>query len=350
MYLPGLSRRAAQRCAPDATTGFRIFLFLTLITSICFPQVLAQTNQPTPDDEVLRITVDLLLFPARIRDKSGNRPNGLTERDLSLEDPDGVIGGLYFSAGVDRVAFVFALDQSGSLRDLIKQQRDAAIGLHERFGAKSSIAVLHFAETPTIAAPFAHNPSPARDAFDLSARRNQRTAIFDAAAKAVELFDMMPRARTERRIVILISDGLDNASRRKASAVIDAARDKQVSFYVIHLRQYEVRDGRVVQRRPSKGFTDLGPRTGGGYFYPDGGAFDARETLDLRPIFELIESDLRSQHMVGFYLNEKANDGRRHSFSLSLPKGFEYQVGRRGYERTQKFFVERPREALKGRS
>ena len=45
----------------------------------------------------------------------------------------------------------------------------------------------------------------------------------------------MPRVRSERRIAILISDGLDNASTAKASHVIETALQKQVSFYVIHI-------------------------------------------------------------------------------------------------------------------
>ena len=37
------------------------------------------------------------------------------------------------------------------------------------------------------------------------------------AAKAIESFEKLPRLRAERRIVVLISDGLDNASQIKAA-------------------------------------------------------------------------------------------------------------------------------------
>lgn len=309
---------------------------------------LAQNQTPSSqDDEVLRVNTDLLLWPARVRDKKGIRPNGLTEKDFTLKDPDGVVTGIYLSPGVDRVALVFALDTSGSIRDLIKQQRDAALGLYERFGNQSSVAVLHFAATPVVAAGFSRDAAAARAAFEAAAQRNQHTAIFDAAAKALEMIEALPRTRNERRIVVLISDGLDSASTTKAAAVIKRAREKRVSFYVIHLRQYEIRDGRVVQRRPSKGFVELGAETGGAYFYPGGWAFDAKERVDLTHVFEMIETDLRSQYMVGFYLNEKANDGERHTFSLSVPEGLEYEILPRGFSRTQDFFVNRPREALK---
>lgn len=311
--------------------------------------VSAQVDEHT-DDEVLTVTTDLLLFPVRIRDRRGQTATGLTERDLFLKDEDRVTSGVYFSAGADRVAFVFALDRSGSLREIITQQRDAALGLFRRFSDKSSVAVLHFAEAPTIAAPFLRDPAMARSAFTFSAQTNQRTAIFDAAAKAIEMFEVLPRVRSERRIIIIISDGLDNASRTKADRVIQVARDKRVSFYVIHLPLFEPRDGRLAVRRPAKGFRDLAEKTGGKYFLASNSPFGAGREISLAPIFQAIEEDLRSQFLIGFYLNEKANDGRRHTFSLSLPQGFEYQVATFGYARSQKFFVDRPREALKKRN
>jgi VWFA-related protein len=343
--------RPLQRVFPFCARGSNFIP--CLILCICFSSsvapVIAQ-DQPATDDEVLRVTTDLLLFPARVRDKNGKRPNDLTENQLALKDPDAVISGLYFSAGVDRVAMVFALDQSGSLRDVISKQREAAIGLYRRFSSLSSIAVLHFSHRPTVAAPFVRDVSSALDAFDLRAHDNQPTAIFDAAAHAVEMFKALPRIRSERRIVILISDGLDNFSRAKPDSVINAARADRVSFYIIHLPLFEPRDGRLAVRRPASGFRDLAEKTGGKYFLANESPLAPRTTVDLTPIFEAIEEDLKSQYLIGFYLNEKANDGRRHNFSLSVPPGFEYQIPPRGYSRIQKFFVERPREVLKPRS
>ena len=181
----------------QCVTRLRILSFLkfcfTLLLALpfqlfSFSPTAAQTVEPS-DDEVLRVSTDLLLFPVRIRDKSGQAASGLTERDLSLKDEDRVISSVYFSQGTDRVAFVFALDRSGSLREIVSQQSGAALALYQQFNDKSSIAVLHFAEAATVAAPFLRDPSLARPAFTFNARLNQRTAIFDAAAKAVEMFD-----------------------------------------------------------------------------------------------------------------------------------------------------------------
>jgi Ca-activated chloride channel family protein len=183
-----------------------------------------------------------------------------------------------------------------------------------------------------------------REAFRFAAAPNQRTAIFDAAAKALSTFDDLPRARAERRIVVLISDGLDNRSRTKADSVINTAQQKRVSFYVIHLPLFEPRDGRLEVRRPSKGFRELAEKTGGKYFLVG----DAKSALvpapqDLTPIFKAIEEDLKSQYLLGFYISESSRDKKRHVFSVTLkPKDIEYSVGVKGYSRTHKFFINLP--------
>ena len=312
---------------------------------VCFHNgvnlALAQT---TDEDEVVRVTTDLLLFPVRIRDKRGQAVAGLTDQDLLLKDPDQATSGVYFSPGADRVALLFALDQSGSLREIIAQQREAALALFSRFGERSSVAVLRFSDTASLATTFTKDLFSAREAFRFGAAPNQRTAIFDAASSALKAFDDLPRARAERRIVVLISDGLDNRSRTSADSVINIAQEKRVSFYVIHLPLFEPRDGRLQVRRPSKGFRELAEKTGGKYFLVG----DAKSALmpaqqDLTPIFQAIEEDLKSQYLLGFYISESSRDNKRHEFSVTLkPKDIEYSVGTRGYERTQKFFINLP--------
>jgi VWFA-related protein len=267
-----------------------------------------------------------------------------TEQDLTLSDQDRVTTGLYFSPGADRVALMFALDQSGSLRQIIAQQQEAALALFSRFGERSSVAILRFSDTASLVAPFTKDLDAARAAFRFTAAPNQQTAIFDAAARAVKSFDDLKPVRSERRIVVLISDGLDTRSRTSAEYVINAALERRVSFYVIHLPLFEPRDGRLEVRRPSKGFKELAEKTGGKYFLVG----DAKSALmprenDLTPIFQAIEEDLKSQYLLGFYISESSRDNRKHVFSVSMKsQGMEYSVGGKGYSPTHKFMNNRP--------
>ena len=341
---------------PPLRTFFRLGrLILPRVVTAClvvlvllgYQAATVVAQQEVDEDEVVRVNTELLLFPIRIRDKKGKPVPGLTEADLTLKDQDQIVSGLYFSPGADRIALLFALDQSGSLREIISQQQDAALSLFSRFSDRSSIGVLRFSNAPLLVQPFTKDTEAARSAFKFRAGRDQRTAIFDAAAKSLEAFDDLPLIRSERRIVVLISDGLDNSSRTSVEHVVDAALKARVSFYVIHLPLFEPRDGRLEVRRPAKGFRDLAEKTGGKYFLlGDGRSALQPAQQDLTPIFQAIEEDLKSQYLLGFYIAESARDNRKHEFSLSLkPGGIEYSTGRLGYSRSQKFFFQQPQKS-----
>lgn len=337
------------RLAGRLVLRFALLIPLLVCVYVAAPPTTVFAQQTPDDEDVVRVNTDLLLFPVRVRDKKKQAVAGLTEQDLLLKDQDQVTTGMYFSPGADRVALLFALDQSGSLRQIISQQQEAALALFSRFGERSSVGILRFSDTASLVAPFTNDAAAARAAFRFAAAPNQQTAIFDATAKAVLAFDDLPKVRAERRIVVLISDGLDTRSRTSADSVIDAAWQRRVSFYVIHLPLFEPRDGRLEVRRPSKGFKELAEKTGGKYFLVG----DAKSALmprenDLTPIFQAIEEDLKSQYLLGFYISESSRDNRKHVFSVSMkPEGVEFSVGPRGYSRTHKFMINLPPGAKK---
>jgi Ca-activated chloride channel family protein len=315
---------------------------------IALPLTQLRAQEPATDDEVIKVNTDLLVFPIRVRDKRTPAPRKLTPQDLSLKDDDRVTSGLYLYPGADRVALLFALDQSGSLREILSAQREAALRLFEQFGARSRVAVLQFAEQPALVLAFDRDADATRAAFRFTAKTNQHTAIFDAALASVRAFDALPRVRSERRIVVLISDGLDNASRTKAEPVIREAILKQISFYVIHLPLFEPRNGRLAVRPPAKGFRELAEKTGGRYFLagtPSAAlaAQGNKVSQDLTPIFQAIEEDLRTQYLLGFYAGDASRDGRRHRFTVSLPAGAEYQLAGYGFARSHEFFINLPK-------
>ena len=319
---------------------FLRFLFPLTLLFFFSPSAYAQQAD---DVDVLRVTTDLIVFPIRVIDKNRRSVGNLTVDDFVMKDDDRIVSAPYFAEGAGRVAIVFALDESGSLRDIISQQHEAAVNLFGHFKENSRIAALRFAEQPKLVAPFDTDTEALRAAFNFPARPNQHTAIFDAARAAVQAFAKLPIDVTQRRIVVLISDGLDNASRVKPSTVIDAADEANVSFYVIHLPLFAPRDGRLAVRPAAKGFRDLAEKTGGKYFLAGdvANALSGHAATDLNPVFRAIEDDLKSQYLIGFYLNEQSRDGRSHRVSMSLkPSGLVYSSRNRRFARTQQFIVD----------
>jgi Ca-activated chloride channel homolog len=293
-----------------------------LLVASC-SNVSAQNETEAGDVDVLRVTTDLVTVSAFVTDERGQRVFNLSLEDFALSDDGRIVKVEYFAAGTERVALAFALDASGSVRETIARQHEIALALFLRFGSGSRVAVLRFGETAELAVPFTTRTTEALPAFRfpaLAGKGGRRTAIFDAASKAVRSFDTPGSDPTERRIIILISDGLDTSSKTNARDVIERAKALGISFYVIHLPIFAPHDGRLAARPASKGFRELAEQTGGRYFIAGDAksALDPRAGYDLAPVFKSIEEDLQSQYVLGYYPGEAARDASFHRIEISL--------------------------------
>jgi Ca-activated chloride channel family protein len=268
----------------------------------------------------VRVRTDLVVVPVIVKDARERRVHGLSQTDFAVRDNGRAMRVDYFAAGTERVALAFALDASGSVRETLARQRETALSLFSRFGKESRVAVLQFSERPQFVIPFTTDADKARAGFDFPVVRNSRTALFDAAAAALRAFDTSVRANVERRIIILISDGLDTISRTSAWDVINEARARGVSFYVIHLPLFAPRDGKLAPRPPAKGFRALAEQTGGRYFMVGDAksALDPRAVDDLAPVFQAIEDDLKGQYVVGYYPDAATREELNHRIQINL--------------------------------
>jgi Ca-activated chloride channel family protein len=271
-------------------------------------------------DEIVRVRTDLVTVPVYVTDGQRRRVMDLKQSDFEVRDNGRVVKIDYFVAGTERVALVFLLDASGSTREVIRQQRDVALALLSRFGKGSEVAVIRFAETAKTVAPFSVDLTDASGAFELPALVNHRTAIFEAAASAVRVFDKRRSDVGERRIIVLISDGLDTMSTTQPREVIGAANERGISIYSIQIPLYTPVDGGLRPRSASKGFRDLAEKTGGRFFL--GGdaksALAAQATYDFSPIFRAIEDDLLGQYVLGYYRDTETQDCSFHRIDVKL--------------------------------
>ena len=336
-----LPRAAVQGLSPLPRAARSVslhILALIIFLNICVHDTHGQGQTVEPPEEVVRVSTDLVTIPLFVTDASGRRVPGLQMGDFEVRDAGRTIEASYFAAGTESVALLFLLDASGSTRDLITQQRETALALFSRFGARSRVAVIHFRERPELALPFTNDLRAARSAFRISVQPDRRTAIFDAALAAVRAFRADQRQPAERRIVVLISDGLDTSSTARASTVVEEARASGVSFYVIHLPLFTPREGRLAARRPSKGFRELAEQTGGRFFVVGDArsSLDPRAEYDLAPVFKAIADDLLGQYVIGYYAGEAERRGGFHEVDVRLTsrvrRGLRVRQLRAGYE------------------
>lgn len=337
-------RRAANprrfQTRRPARAVFSLACVLTLLLQLCTTRAPAQDKQDD-SEEVVRVRTDLVTIPVFVTDARGRRVPGLSQPDFEVFDDGRRVEPAYFAAGAEHVSLLFLLDGSGSTRDIITEQRETALAVFSRFGPRSRVAVIQFRERPELALPFTTELRRARAAFQIAALPDRRTAIFDAALAAVRAFANAPPQPTERRIVVLLSDGLDTASATRADSVIEEARAAGVSFYVIHLPLFEPGGGHLRMRRPSKGFRDLAEKTGGRYFVVGDAStsLDPRAEHDLRPVFRAIADDLAGQYLLGYHASAAAPRPGFHRVEVRLnasdKRSLRVRQLREGYESKQ---------------
>ena len=296
------------------------FIFCLIATAILLALSSVGTAQDQDPIDVIRVRTDFVAVPVSVIDSHRRYVTTLKAEDFVLTDNGRTAKIEYFASGAEHVGLLFAIDVSGSARNIIDQQRSAALALFSKFGRGSRVAVLHFGDFVRLSVPFTGNLEGAESLFSYRPQENTGTAIFDAAAAAVRSFDGSGGFSTERRIVLLISDGLDTLSSTKYTTVINAARLRGVSFYVIHFPLFSPSDGRLEPRPPTKGVRELAEQTGGRYFRIGDAqsALNPRAKYDLTPVFQAIEEDLKGQYVLGFYPREDSRGSQPHLIAVRL--------------------------------
>jgi Ca-activated chloride channel family protein len=307
------------------TVRFRRAFFFALFLGLCLATLPFLT--PAQEDQASKIDTDLVSVPVVVLDEKGRRVPELAQTDFAITDNGQPVEPAFFAAGAGPVAVVFALDDSFSVRQLVAQQQAASLSLLERFGGDTEVAVLRFGATPQVSQQFTADRESLRGALEFTNEAARKTAIFDAALASVKTLNERPERRFERRIVILLSDGLDNASRVQPDSVIAAARAAGITFYVVHLPLYTIRDEKLAERSVSKGFRDLANRTGGMFLAGPKVTKEFTSTVllaaqnhstpfDLAPLLKAIEDDLNGQYVLAYYAKPEAGAGVLHHLEV----------------------------------
>lgn len=163
--------------------------------------------------------------------------------------------------------------------------------------------------------------------FGPSSSRRQATALYDAiyiTADEVLARDGNRAALSDdavtRRAIILLTDGVDNASSRKLEEAINRAWRSGVVVYAIGIgdrfRFEGVRED--VLRRMSE-------ETGGRAYFPHG-------PDDLLDDFRQIENEMRSQYLVAYAPTNTTHDGRFRRIEVRVNSRADARIiHRRGY-------------------
>jgi Ca-activated chloride channel homolog len=267
-----------------------------------------QTSQPlqqlqTPS-RALREHSGYKQVTLTVTDQNGRYVTGLQEGDFRIY-VDGISRSVQFLRQ-DRntpVSVGILADTSGSMRSKIERLRAAIGQFILNLNSRDDVFLLAFSTRAFLLQPFTTNHYLVKSRLALLHAYGQ-TALFDTIRDG--LF-MVENGRHDKKALLVVTDGVDNASGATLQQVIEQARQRAVLIYSIGIGNPNLDSGagitigplmfdslmnRVDTETLTALSTDSGART-----------FLVRELSDdklLRQYCEAIANELREQYTVGF--------------------------------------------------
>jgi Ca-activated chloride channel homolog len=141
-------------------------------------------------------------------------------------------------------------------------------------------------------APFTDNAAQLQVALSRIVA-NGETALYDAVAAALK---RLKRGNRDKKVLIVISDGGDNASKHKLAQIMATARQSDAIIYTVGLFNGEDPD-----KNPHV-LKQLAKDTGGEAFLPE-------SLSEVVPICEQIARDIRNQYTIAYVPTNRKQDG-----------------------------------------
>ena len=133
------------------------------------------------------------------------------------------------------------------------------------------------------------------------------TRLWDAVDESIRRLEGV----TQRKVVLVFTDGADTASRRDLDDVMAQARLKEIMVYAIGLETRISPNGQVQRSSPDRGLKKLAEETGGGFIL-------LKRQDELGPTFTRVAQELHSQYVLGF--SPSVLDGKVHKLEVKLKK------------------------------
>jgi Ca-activated chloride channel homolog len=189
------------------------------------------------------------------------------------------------------------VDNSGSMQPNRDQLIAAAQAFAESTRPDDELFAIAFNEIPRAAlppsAPFTSDISTLRAALTTVVNTRGRTALFDAIDDGLAYLN---RGRWERKVLVLLSDGVDNASRRTLRDVLARVASSNALIYTVALMSPYDRDSnpRLLKQ--------LAEATGGETFAP-------KSVHELVPVLRQIARAIRHTYAIGYMPTDLVRDG-----------------------------------------
>ena len=280
-----------------------IFLSTALVSFPAEPVRQARDGGPY----TIAVDVDLVVFNVTVTDGRGRHVSGLSASEFVVYEEEHLQNITFFNAEDGPATVGLIIDNSGSMRAKRTDVVNAALVFAGASRSDDEMFVVNFNENVYLGlqppTQFTNELSEIRSAL-LRTAPEGLTALYDGLAAGIAHLKTGTR---DRKALVLISDGADNASRLGLNEVVELAQRTQATIYAIGI--YDEgdpdRNPRVLRR--------IAELSGGRAYFP-------YPLSDLNRIWRDIAGEIRNQYTIGYHSSNAVRDGKHRPVKITASR------------------------------
>jgi VWFA-related protein len=204
------------------------------------------------------------------------------------------------------VSLGILIDNSGSMRDKRQAVNQATINLVKASHPEDEVFVVNFNDEAYIDQDFTGDLNKLREGLEHIDSRGG-TAMYDAVVASAD--HLAKAGRKEKKVLLVVTDGEDNASRDTLEQAVRRVQDeKGPTIYTIGLL------GGEKQKRARRALEALALQTGGVAYFP-------KDLSEVDQISLSIAHDIRSQYLIQYRPNRPQQTGEYRTVHVEAHAG-----------------------------
>jgi Ca-activated chloride channel homolog len=291
---------------------------VALFSLMVLPGVLAQEEYPPGEPYTISVNVEMVALNATVFDRKGVLVSGLEKTDFQVYEDEIPQQIECFSHEDIPVTAGLVVDNSGTMGPKRPEVIAAALEFARSSNPEDQMFVVNFNENVSFGLSDNMQFTDKVAQLEIALSRiaaDGMTALYDAVAAAL---DHLKKGNRNKKVLIVISDGGDNASKIKLDKVLALAGQSDAIIYTIGIF-----DENDTDRNP-RALKELAKATGGEAFQPE-------SVKDVVPICKRIAYDIRNQYSITYLPTNIKQDGSYRTIKVTAGA----QNGRRLSVRTR---------------
>ncbi len=264
---------------------------LVLVAAL-MPQAPIERRPPPPQVPTIKVETRLVNVAVNVVDEHGAPVAGLSRDDFEISEDRKLQKIAFFEKESSTpLSIVLAIDASGSVLGNARLEKDAARHfVNALLRDQDELDLMDFADTVREIVPFTNQKKRIEQGLN-QLQRGDQTALYDAIYLGSQRLAGTRQDAGRRRVLVLITDGVDTKGVRYAQALEQAQRAGAMVYSLIIV---PVAEDAGRNTGGEHALIQMAADTGGKYYYVE-------DPRDLEPAFARVSDDLRTQYVLGYY-------------------------------------------------